>query len=94
MPMNWFRIAFVSDFFYPNIGGVEMHMWNVAQCLIDRGHKVVVVTSNYSNERIGVRFLSNGIKVYHLPVSNMFRQCSYIDFFAYMPILRQIFVKE
>ena len=24
------RIAFVSDFFVPNLGGVEMHMYNVA----------------------------------------------------------------
>lgn len=24
------KIAFVSDFFVPNLGGVEMHMYNVA----------------------------------------------------------------
>jgi len=31
-------IALVSDFFVPNLGGVEMHMYNVAQCLRERGH--------------------------------------------------------
>ena len=76
-----FRICFCSDFFHPNVGGVESHMWNIAQTLIDRGHKVVVVSSTYSNERIGVRHLSNGLKVYHIPTLDMFRQCSAPDFF-------------
>lgn len=31
----------VSDFFYPNIGGVESHIYQLAQCLIARGHKVL-----------------------------------------------------
>jgi hypothetical protein len=34
------RIAIVSDFYYPNMGGVEMHMYQLATCLIKRGHKV------------------------------------------------------
>ena len=33
-----FRIALVSDFFVPNLGGVEMHIYNVAQSLMGRGH--------------------------------------------------------
>ena len=61
------RIAMICDFFVPNLGGVEMHMYNVAQCLIEQGHKVIVITSTYGNERVGVRYISNGLKVYHLP---------------------------
>ena len=54
-----------------------------------------MVTSCYSNERIGVRHLSNGLKVYHLPLSNMARQCSFIDLFVqFIPILRQIWIRE
>jgi leucyl-tRNA synthetase len=30
----------VSDFFYPNFGGVETHQYQLAQWLIKRGHKV------------------------------------------------------
>jgi hypothetical protein len=30
----------VSDFFYPNMGGVENHIYQLSQCLIARGHKV------------------------------------------------------
>ena len=33
-----FRIALVSDFFVPNLGGVEMHIYNLAQSLMGRGH--------------------------------------------------------
>jgi len=70
------RIALVSDFFIPQLGGVEMHMYNVAQCLMKKGHKVIVITSVYQ-ERIGVRYLSNGLKVYHLPLNVMASQTTY-----------------
>ncbi|KJE95407.1 GlcNAc transferase [Capsaspora owczarzaki ATCC 30864] len=41
------RICMVSDFFYPNTGGVENHIYQLSQCLIRRGHKVVVITHAY-----------------------------------------------
>lgn len=72
-----YRIAMVSDFFVPNLGGVEMHMYNVAQCLMERGHKVIVITSSYADERVGIRYLSNGLKVYYLPTTNMYSQTSH-----------------
>jgi len=43
------NICLVSDFFVPNLGGVEMHMYNVGQCLIELGHKVVVLTTSYAD---------------------------------------------
>jgi len=52
----------VSDFFYPNQGGVESHIYHLSQCLINRGHKVIIVTHFYGNRR-GVRYLKNGLKV-------------------------------
>jgi len=67
-----YSIALVSDFFVPNLGGVEMHMYNVAQCLMELGHKIIVITSSYADERIGVRYLSNGLKVYYLPTTNLY----------------------
>lgn len=33
----------ISDFFYPNMGGVEMHLYQLSQCLIKRGNKVVFI---------------------------------------------------
>lgn len=52
----------VSDFFYPNMGGVEEHIFNLSQCLMGRGHKVVVLTHSYG-DRIGIRYMTNGLKV-------------------------------
>jgi len=52
----------VSDFFYPNMGGVEEHLFNLSQCLISRGYKVIVLTHSYG-ERVGVRYMTNGLKV-------------------------------
>ena len=52
----------VCDFFYPNMGGVESHIYQLSSCLLDRGHKVVIVTHKYG-DRSGVRYLANGLKV-------------------------------
>lgn len=56
------RILIVTDFFYPNIGGVESHVYNLSQCLMDTGHRVVIMTHAYG-DRTGVRYLTNGLKV-------------------------------
>jgi phosphatidylinositol glycan class A protein len=41
---SFLRIAIVCDFFYPRLGGVEAHIFALAQCLVQLGHKVVVIT--------------------------------------------------
>ena len=33
----------VSDFFYPNCGGVEGHIYQLSQCLLQRGQQVCVI---------------------------------------------------
>jgi hypothetical protein len=64
-----FSLSMVSDFFYPLIGGVENHIYQLSQCLIEGNHKVIVVTHAY-DDRVGVRYMTNGLKVrkrfYHL----------------------------
>ena len=44
------------------MGGVEEHIFNLSQCLMGRGHKVVVLTHSYG-DRIGIRYMTNGLKV-------------------------------
>uniref|UniRef100_A0A0M3IFA4 PIGA domain-containing protein n=1 Tax=Ascaris lumbricoides TaxID=6252 RepID=A0A0M3IFA4_ASCLU len=58
-----FRDFLVSDFFCPNAGGVETHIYFLAHCLLQSGHKVIVVTHAYG-PRMGVRYLSNGLKTF------------------------------
>nr|SVE73522.1 EOG090X0515 [Daphnia atkinsoni] len=83
----------VSDFFYPNLGGVESHIFTLSQCLIKLGHKVVVITHSYGN-RVGVRYMTNGLKVYYLPVKTMHDQVVLPTLFASLSIFRNIFIRE
>ncbi|KAJ1039654.1 hypothetical protein NDA10_005201 [Ustilago hordei] len=38
----------VSDFFYPNVGGVEGHVYFLGGRLLSMGHKVIVITHAYA----------------------------------------------
>ena len=91
-----YRIAFVCDFFYPRLGGVEMHIWSLSQHLIRQGHKVILITHAYGN-RTGVRFMgppSSLLKVYYCPIISMTADDSMPTFTATFPILRHIFIRE
>uniref|UniRef100_A0A915DM71 Glycosyltransferase subfamily 4-like N-terminal domain-containing protein n=1 Tax=Ditylenchus dipsaci TaxID=166011 RepID=A0A915DM71_9BILA len=39
----------VSDFFCPNTGGVETHIYYLSERLLKRGHKVIILTHAYGN---------------------------------------------
>ncbi|XP_060263495.1 phosphatidylinositol N-acetylglucosaminyltransferase subunit A isoform X2 [Ovis aries] len=87
------NICMVSDFFYPNMGGVESHIYQLSQCLIERGHKVIIVTHAYGNRK-GIRYLTNGLKVYYLPLKVMYNQSTATTLFHSLPLLRYIFLRE
>ncbi|MGH0147287.1 UNVERIFIED_CONTAM: hypothetical protein FKN15_027338 [Acipenser sinensis] len=87
------NVCMVSDFFYPNMGGVESHIYQLSQCLIERGHKVIIVTHAYGNRK-GIRYLTNGLKVYYLPLKVMYNQSTSTTVFHSLPLLRYIFVRE
>ena len=38
-PQRPHRVLMVSDMFYPATGGVELHIYQLAQRLLARGHK-------------------------------------------------------
>ncbi|XP_024028259.1 phosphatidylinositol N-acetylglucosaminyltransferase subunit A isoform X1 [Morus notabilis] len=87
------RILMVSDFFYPNFGGVENHIYYLSQCLLKLGHKVVVVTHAYGN-RSGVRYMTGGLKVYYLPWKPFLMQNTLPTFYGTLPIIRTILIRE
>jgi phosphatidylinositol glycan class A protein len=83
----------VSDFFYPNMGGVEMHIYSLAQGLMQRGHKCIMVTHAYG-DRQGVRYLTNGFKVYYLPLTVFYDQVIFPTLFSFFPLFRDILIRE
>ena len=100
-----YRIALVSDFFHPRLGGVELHQYSVAQALLQRGHTVIVITGTYAAaaaaadtagqaQRQGVRYLTNGLKVYYCPHLSFHQQASLHTLYAFLPLLRCILVRE
>jgi len=90
MPYN---IAMVSDFFFPQPGGVESHIYQLSTKLIDRGHKVIIITHAYKG-RTGIRYLTNGLKVYHVPFFVIYRESTLPTVFSFFPIFRNIVIRE
>lgn len=90
MPYN---IAMVCDYFFPQPGGVESHIYQVSTKLIDRGHKVVVITHAYKG-RTGVHYLTNGLKVYHVPFFVIYRETTFPTVFSFFPMFRNIMLRE
>ncbi|XP_058836755.1 phosphatidylinositol N-acetylglucosaminyltransferase subunit A [Topomyia yanbarensis] len=87
------RICIASDFFFPNMGGVEEHIFNLSQCLLSRGHKVVIVTHSYG-DRKGVRYMTNGLKVYYIPIKVFYNQVILPTMICNVPLLRYILLRE
>ncbi|KAJ4762755.1 Phosphatidylinositol N-acetylglucosaminyltransferase subunit A [Rhynchospora pubera] len=87
------RILMVSDFFYPNFGGVESHIYYLSQCLLKRGHKVVIMSHAYGN-RTGVRYITNNLKVYYIPWRPFLMQNTLPTFYLTLPIIRTILIRE
>ncbi|CCH60633.1 hypothetical protein TBLA_0D01250 [Henningerozyma blattae CBS 6284] len=90
MPYN---IAMICDFFYPQLGGVEFHIYHVAQKLMQLGHSVIIITHAYQ-DRIGIRYLTNGLKVYHVPFLVLVRSTTFPTIFSSFPIIRNILIRE
>jgi phosphatidylinositol glycan class A protein len=86
-------ICMVSDFFYPNTGGVENHIYYLSQHLILKGYKVIGITHCYGN-RIAIRYLSNYFKVYYLPLPCVYKEVTLPTLIATIPLIRDIVIRE
>ncbi|TGZ61405.1 hypothetical protein CRM22_008010 [Opisthorchis felineus] len=94
---NKLSIAMACDFFFPNVGGVETHIYSLAQCLIRRGHRVIVITHSYGpvgKQRQSVRYMGRGLKVYYLPLVPFYRQTIFFTLFGTLSIIREILIRE
>lgn len=70
-----------------------MHIWSLSQCLIQRGHKVIVVT-HYYDDRQGIRYMTNGLKVYYLPIKVCYDQVIFPTLLSFLPLFRNILLRE
>jgi phosphatidylinositol glycan class A protein len=86
-------IALVCDFFFPAVGGAEVHLYQLGAHLARMGHRVVIVT-HAVGDRTGVRYLEAGIKCYYLPQLAFYNNTSFPTIFSTLPLLRQVFVRE
>lgn len=70
-----------------------MHIWCLSQCLLMRGHKVIVVTHSYPG-RQGIRYMTNGLKVYYLPLTVFYDQVIFPTGYSYFAVFRNILIRE
>uniref|UniRef100_A0A0R3VTV4 GlcNAc-PI synthesis protein n=1 Tax=Taenia asiatica TaxID=60517 RepID=A0A0R3VTV4_TAEAS len=87
-----FHCSLICDCFYPNIGGVESHIYQLSQCLLSRGHRVIIITHAYGDkcQRQGVRYMPRGLKVCPF----LILQVVFITVFGGLTIVRDIFIRE
>ncbi|KAJ7054484.1 glycosyltransferase family 4 protein [Mycena amicta] len=86
-------IAMISDFFHPNVGGVENHIYMLSADLLKRGHKVIVITHSHQ-DRVGIRWLVPGLKVYYIPFVPIASSATLPEFLTFLPYFRTIIIRE
>ncbi|KAJ7154666.1 transferase [Mycena filopes] len=92
--MHPISIAMITDFFHPNVGGVENHVYMLSAKLIRRGHKVIVITHSHQPDRVGVRWLVPSLKVYYIPFVPIAASATLPEFLTFLPYLRTILIRE
>lgn len=102
------KICLVSDFFYPNTGGIESHIYQLSHHLLRLGHSVILITHGYgkasdrnNQTRKGIRYLTSGLKVYYIPAWLVFDQVlplitkvTFPTIYGLLPLMRNIFIRE
>lgn len=85
-------IALVSDYFFPNKGGVETHIKTVGEELCKLGHSVIVVTHKYQGYEGCVRI--GPLVVYYLDIPVLITNTTIPTLFTNYVIFREIFERH
>ena len=56
------KILIISEYFYPYLAGSQVVVWNIANALSERGHKIMVITSRI--EHTSSHEFINNIEIY------------------------------
>lgn len=94
MSANSISVALVCDFFFPAVGGAEVHLYQLSSHMALRGHRVVVITHAVGSERMGVRYLESGVKVYYVAQLPFYNNTSFPTLFSTLPMVREILQRE
>ncbi|GJJ10663.1 hypothetical protein Clacol_004890 [Clathrus columnatus] len=62
--------------------------------LLKKGHKVIVVTHSHPPDRVGIRWLLPGLKVYYIPFKTIASSATLPNYFAFLPYFRTIMLRE
>lgn len=62
------KILFFVRLFYPHIGGVEKHTYEIGRRLIEEGNKLIVITEQY-DVTLPQKEIYQGFTIYRIPVS-------------------------
>ncbi|KAK0192001.1 transferase [Armillaria mellea] len=76
--MEPIAIAMITDFFHPNVGGVENHVYMLSANLLS-------VDTSHSPCHVGIRWLLLSLKVYYLPSMPIASSGTLPDFFTFCP---------
>ncbi|EGD81938.1 hypothetical protein PTSG_02624 [Salpingoeca rosetta] len=87
-------VCMVCDFYLPNLGGVEAHIFQIAHTISAGGTKVVIVTHEYGEHRGVVRCKDRPLVTYYLPLPVMWRQNTYPTVVGAFAVLRRLFLFE
>src|SRR4051812_13147164 len=59
-------ILFLARRFYPQVGGVEKHVLEISKRLVEKGHKVIVITEH--EDKLKLKEIVDGIEVRRIKV--------------------------
>lgn len=90
--MRSLNIAMVTDFYYPATGGIETHIRYLSKFLIERGHRVIVITHSYSPQEKAEEF--DEIKVYALDLPIIAMNTTFPSLFSNFNVFKRIFEYE
>jgi len=63
------NVLFLCRYFYPHIGGVEKHVFEVSKRLVQKGYSVTVVTELHDTSLPIIQTYQN-IRIYRIPIQN------------------------
>lgn len=66
------KVVFLSRLFYPHIGGVEKHLFEISNILAERGHEITIISEKSHSNVVGKQLISSidkSIKLFYIPIS-------------------------